>query len=328
MVERSPAARRCPSRARQDRRRTDGMPLFVEELTKTVLEAVLRAMTARTTSSRAVPGRRHPRYAAGLADGAARPARSCGEGDGADRRRDRPRIRPRSRRSGRALRGGVLEAALEQLVGGGDPRAGPAAGIVGHVLRLPPRPDPGSRLPVAAAGAPPPVPCPDRRSPHRGVPRDRRRDSPKSWPSTWTAADQIDQAIGAWHGAGESADPPQRLYRGACATSTADSSWSSACPATSAAATAGRCRSCWRAARPSSRRRDPVGGDLSRGADIARRKSRPSRVAAAAIGFADAEQLATCRRPARASPWSRRRCAATTTLAGAACRLTSRSAGR
>ena len=72
--------------------RADGVPLFVEELTKAVLESAGRATGCRGAGGdiacRAI-GAGDP---ARLADGAARSARIGGQGDRADRRGARPRI--------------------------------------------------------------------------------------------------------------------------------------------------------------------------------------------------------------------------------------------
>ena len=88
----SPAMPRSPPRSSTEIvERTDGVPLFVEELTKAVLEG------RRATGCRGA-GRRVARRAVGagdlacLADGAARPARAGGQGGRADRRGDRPRV--------------------------------------------------------------------------------------------------------------------------------------------------------------------------------------------------------------------------------------------
>ena len=72
--------------------RTDGVPLFVEELTKSVLESeqlheARRPLRARSAGA----GARHPDDAAGLADGAGRPARLGARGF-ADRRGHRARF--------------------------------------------------------------------------------------------------------------------------------------------------------------------------------------------------------------------------------------------
>ncbi|MHC2736017.1 class 3 adenylate cyclase/ABC-type transport system involved in cytochrome c biogenesis ATPase subunit [Bradyrhizobium liaoningense] len=72
--------------------KTDGVPLFVEELTKMVLESGLLVEDAgRYRLNSPLPPLAIPAHAARLADGAARPARSS-QGGGADRRRHRPRL--------------------------------------------------------------------------------------------------------------------------------------------------------------------------------------------------------------------------------------------
>ena len=83
--------------------RTDGVPLFVEELTKTVLESGLLADAGdHYELVRPAAAARDPGDPARLADGAPRPPRT-GQGSGADRRRDRPRVLPRAARRGLAL---------------------------------------------------------------------------------------------------------------------------------------------------------------------------------------------------------------------------------
>ena len=90
---------RCSSRSW---RKTDGVPLFVEELTKTVLESGLLARCRRPLrAGRPAAAARHPGDPARLADGPPRPPRA-GQGGGADRRGDRARVRPRAARRGRA----------------------------------------------------------------------------------------------------------------------------------------------------------------------------------------------------------------------------------
>ena len=54
--------------------RTDGVPLFVEELTKAVLESGLLRTPVTTTSFRPAAAARDPDDAAGLADGPPRPS--------------------------------------------------------------------------------------------------------------------------------------------------------------------------------------------------------------------------------------------------------------
>ena len=103
----SPANRPLPANIRQDIvERADGIPLFVEEMTKAVLEAQGEgASDARCSNSVAdAGGSGEP---ACFAHGAARPART-GEGRGADRRCDRPGVFSRSSGCGGARdRGGV-----------------------------------------------------------------------------------------------------------------------------------------------------------------------------------------------------------------------------
>ncbi len=72
--------------------RTDGVPLFVEELTKSVLESEAIARNRRSVRARPTDtAAGHSDHAASLADGARRPARLGARGL-ADRRRDRARI--------------------------------------------------------------------------------------------------------------------------------------------------------------------------------------------------------------------------------------------
>ena len=82
--------------------RTDGVPLFVEELTKSILESgELKEAGDHyeyAGSARAVD---HSRHAAGLADGAAG-SFHAGEGDRPDRGGDRTRVQLRTDRRGRA----------------------------------------------------------------------------------------------------------------------------------------------------------------------------------------------------------------------------------
>ena len=72
----SRAARRCPtSVVAEIVERTDGVPLFVEELTKAVLEAGAPRADGTARREPAAAALRDPDHAARLADGAARPAR-------------------------------------------------------------------------------------------------------------------------------------------------------------------------------------------------------------------------------------------------------------
>ena len=86
--------------------RTDGIPLFVEEMTKATLEAESEGEGAAHGGGGSVPGPGGPGKLARLADGAARPARPA-QGGGADRGGDRARVFPRSAGGGGAqTRGG------------------------------------------------------------------------------------------------------------------------------------------------------------------------------------------------------------------------------
>ena len=76
MIDRVAGNKSLPESVRQDIiERTDGIPLFVEEMTKALLEAESEVDTRKTAHG--------PCKLAFLADGAARPARPC-EGNGAD----------------------------------------------------------------------------------------------------------------------------------------------------------------------------------------------------------------------------------------------------
>ena len=80
--------------------RTDGVPLFVEELTKAVLESADRDnRVAAVLADEPAAELGDPGDTARLADGAARSARPGCQGGGADRRGDRPRVLLRTARS-------------------------------------------------------------------------------------------------------------------------------------------------------------------------------------------------------------------------------------
>ena len=95
--------------------RTDGIPLFVEELTKTVLESGLlqdagdHFELAGPLPPRAIPAR------PGFADGPPRPPR-VGQGSRSDRRRDRPRVRSPAARGGFFVFRERVERCSRQLV--------------------------------------------------------------------------------------------------------------------------------------------------------------------------------------------------------------------
>ena len=77
MIDRVVGNKQLPESIRQDIiERTDGIPLFVEEMTKAVLEAESEGEGRRTAAANSVPGPGSPAKLARFADGAARPARS------------------------------------------------------------------------------------------------------------------------------------------------------------------------------------------------------------------------------------------------------------
>ena len=97
--------------------RTDGIPLFIEEMTKAVLEAEGQG-DARRRRRGSIPGLGRPRKLARLADGAARPARP-GQGGGADRSGDRARVCPCPAGCRGTQAGGGVGSALDRLIAAG-----------------------------------------------------------------------------------------------------------------------------------------------------------------------------------------------------------------
>ena len=88
MIDRVVGNKLLPANIRQDIiERTDGIPLFVEEMTKAVLEAGSEGAAQRTAAAIPSPDPGGPGKLAGIVDGAARPARAR-QGGGADRRGD------------------------------------------------------------------------------------------------------------------------------------------------------------------------------------------------------------------------------------------------
>ena len=81
--------------------RTDGVPLFVEELTKSILESGELKEAGDHYEYAGCGHAGDSAHAAGLADGAAG-SLHAGEGDRPDRRGDRPRVQLRADRRGRA----------------------------------------------------------------------------------------------------------------------------------------------------------------------------------------------------------------------------------
>ena len=96
MIDRVVGNKPLPASIRQDIiERTDGIPLFVEEMTKAVLEAAKRGNGGTRGCSYSIAVGGGSCEPARLADGAARPARP-GQGVGADRGGDRPGVLARA----------------------------------------------------------------------------------------------------------------------------------------------------------------------------------------------------------------------------------------
>ena len=92
MIDRVVGNKLLPASVRQDIiERTDGIPLFVEEMTKAVLEAGERRSCPTSSRSNSVTVICRPGKLARVADGAARPAR-LREGDSTDRGGDWARV--------------------------------------------------------------------------------------------------------------------------------------------------------------------------------------------------------------------------------------------
>ena len=173
LVERVAGGRKLPAEVlAQIIAKTDGVPLFVEELTKNVLEfGPLDRGGRLLPPRRPAAAARHPLDLAGFADGAPRPARG-GEGDRADRRGDRAGIfLPAAPCRRRPRRTDLARRALP--VGGrraGVPPRDPARGE----LQLQARAGAGHGLPEPAQ-EPPADPAPeDRRDAAREICRRRR----------------------------------------------------------------------------------------------------------------------------------------------------------
>ena len=170
MVERLTGGKALPAEAlEQIVAKTDGVPLFVEELTKAVLEARApgdegdRHAPAGPLPLAAVPATLHD-----APHGAPRPARG-GEGGGPNRGGDRSRVPVRPPRRGLAARWpGARGRAVRPLGGGARLPAHPAAQ---RRLRLQARARARHRLRQPAARPAAAHPRPDRRRPARAAPR-------------------------------------------------------------------------------------------------------------------------------------------------------------
>ena len=141
--------------------RTDGIPLFVEEMTKAVLEAESEG-EARRPSARFLTGAGGPRELACVADGAARPARPR-QGGGADRGGNRAGVLPCPAGCGGAQAGGGVGIGTRPSYCGWF--AVPPGRAAACDLFVQACPGAGRGLWHAAARAPPRAACPYRRNP-------------------------------------------------------------------------------------------------------------------------------------------------------------------
>ncbi len=149
MVDRIAGGKALPSEVSEEIvAKTDGVPLFVEELTKNVLESgLLREESGAYVLDRALSPLAIPSTLQELADGALGSSRA-GEGDRADRGGDRARVLVSTAGCGRAdPRSGLARRARPARCGGADPHSRRAAGGdlcvqacagAGHGLRLAP----------------------------------------------------------------------------------------------------------------------------------------------------------------------------------------------
>ena len=183
--------------------KTDGVPLFVEELTKTVLESGLlkdagdHYELAGPLPPLAIPATLHDSLLARL------DRLAPGQGDRADRRRARPRVLPRAARRGRRpARGGAAGGARPA----GRGRAGlPPRRAARCHLQLQARAGPGRRLRHAAQITPPAAARAASRRSWRNSSRRSSKPSPNSSRSTTRGAGLTEQAIVYWEKAGERA---------------------------------------------------------------------------------------------------------------------------
>ena len=119
MIDRVIGNKLIPANIRQDIiEHTDGIPLFVEEMTKAVLEAESEVRSATNCHDCAILRFGSPRKLARLADGAARPPRPR-QGGGTDRGGRRARVLPFAAGCRGAQAGGGVGSALDRLIAAG-----------------------------------------------------------------------------------------------------------------------------------------------------------------------------------------------------------------
>ena len=184
-----------PPSIRQDIiERSDGTPLFVEEMTKAVLEAAARARPSKL-SRRFRPGASGPRNLARVADGAARPARPR-QGVSADRGGDWTRVLPSAAGCGRAQTGGGAANSARPSHSGWS--AVPARCAAARDLFFQACTDTGRSLQHAAARAKTRASCQNRRNPRKSSARRSPRTSLSCWHVTAPRPGMIEKAAGLW----------------------------------------------------------------------------------------------------------------------------------
>ena len=172
MIDRVVGNKLLPASIRQDIiERTDGIPLFVEEMTKAVLEAESEGEARADRRRGSVSGAGGPRKLARLADGAARPARPR-QGGGADRGGDRAGVLPCPAGCGGAQAGGGAGIGARPSHCGWF--AVPAGRAAACDLSVQACPGAGRGLWHAAARAATRASCPHRRNPRKPIRGDRR----------------------------------------------------------------------------------------------------------------------------------------------------------
>ena len=196
---------RCRTRSRaQIVAKTDGVPLFVEELTKTVLESgLLDGRRRPLRAGRPAAAARDPGDAARLAARPPRPPRA-GQGGGADRRRDRPRVLPRAARRGR--RPARSRSCRPPSTSWSPPSwcsaaAAPPEATYSFKHALVQDAAYGTLL----KSTPPAAPRPHRRRCWRSSSPRPPRPSPSCSPTTAPQAGLVEKAVDYWHKAGRQA---------------------------------------------------------------------------------------------------------------------------
>ena len=183
MIDRIAGSKLLSASIRQDIiERTDGIPLFVEEMTKAVLEAESETAAERTVAAVPSPGAGRARKSACLADGAARPARGSGQRAGADRGSNRPRVFAPPARVGPAPSGGGAGIGVKPSCCGGVAVSARRASACHLFVQARPRAGRGLRDPAARATTH--ITCPHRRKPSKANSRTSPRTDRNCWRGT------------------------------------------------------------------------------------------------------------------------------------------------